>query len=233
MLLTYVDESYTADRYYIAALMVPEREARSLVAELDDLMAATERSFGVPQDTELHGHELINGKGPWSPLAKLVRARIGIYDDALTVIGRHEVAIVLRGMDVARQRARYGDPRPPHQVVLSHLIERVDEYAEKVGELTIMIADEISDAERHQRNLWQYQQLDTGGYRARKITRFVDTIHFVPSRSSRLLQAADLVAHMHRRRQTHVEGEARTHRAREKMWARVSPRVVHELCWVP
>ena len=111
MLLTYVDESYTADRYYIAALMVPDREARSLASELDDLMAATEHSFGVPRDVELHGHELINGKGPWSPLAKLVRARIGVYDDALAVIGRHEVAIVLRGMPLNAQRPRRSGAR--------------------------------------------------------------------------------------------------------------------------
>jgi hypothetical protein len=233
VLLTYVDESYTSSRYYIAALMVPEYEAKSLSEALDNVMAKVERDFEIPRETELHGHELINGKGAWSPLAHMVRARIGVYDDAMEAIGSHTVSIILRGMDVDRQKARYSAPDPPHEVVLGHLIERVDEHAERAGELTIMIADEISDSERHQRKLWQYQRFSTDGYRARKITQFVDTIHFVPSRSSRLLQAADLVAHLHRRRETHTETNEKSRLARERMWSHVAPRVRHSLCWYP
>ena len=66
-----------------------------------------------------------------------------------------------------------------------------------------------------------------------KITQFVDTIHFVPSHSSRLLQAADLVAHLHRRRMTHVETDDRARRARDRMWSHLAPKVYHDLCWFP
>jgi hypothetical protein len=35
VLLTYVDESYTKERYFLAALLVPENEANSLTAALN------------------------------------------------------------------------------------------------------------------------------------------------------------------------------------------------------
>jgi hypothetical protein len=38
-----------------------------------------------------------------------------------------------------------------------------------------MIADEVDGQDGYRRDLWQYQQTRTWGYRGRQITRVVDT----------------------------------------------------------
>lgn len=234
MLLTYVDESYTRERYLLAALVVPEEAANSLTAALDGVVARAMADFGVPSSSaELHGYDLVAGKGDWDRLASKVRARIAVYDRALRAVADHDVAIVIRSIDVARLHARYTAPDHPHSIALTHLIERVDELAAAAGELALVIADEVDGQDDYRRDLWRYQRGRTWGYRSRRITQIVDTIHFAPSASSRLLQAADLIAYLARRRATHVETDRRAERANAALWARIEPRIVHDHCWRP
>lgn len=234
MLLAYVDESYTKACYYMAALLVPGDAAVSLTQALDDVVTKAMYDHGeVHGRAELHGYDLVSGKGDWARLAPKIRARIGVYNNALQAIADHDVTVILRGVDTVRLDQRYRKPDHPHSIVLAHLIERVDEFAESTGDLALMIADEVSGQDEYRRNLWEYQRVATRGYRARRITRVVDTIHFAPSTSSRLVQAADLIAYLHRRRQTHVEMDERAKKANEALWARVQPRVHHSHCWCP
>jgi hypothetical protein len=234
VLLTYVDESYTKERYFLAALLVPDREAVSLTAALDGVVRDAMINHGhVHESAELHGYDIVSGKGDWKWLAPKVRARLDIYHKALEVIANHDVKVIIRGVDILGLNARYSQPDHPHSVVLTHLIERVDEYAESVNELAIMIADEVDGQDGYRRNLWKYQQSGTWGYRSRQITRIVDTIHFAPSTSSRLVQAADLIAHMANRKATSATRSPKAQRADETLWARIAPKVSHDLCWSP
>ena len=66
-----------------------------------------------------------------------------------------------------------------------------------------------------------------------QIKRVIDTLHFAPSSSSRLLQAADLVAFLARRIFTHTETDPRAKQPYTAMWDRVTPKVSHEGCWWP
>lgn len=234
MLLTYVDESYTRERYLLAALVVPDRDANSLTAALDAVAESAAAEFGHVRPTaELHGYDLVAGKRDWAGLAPKVRARIAVYNRALRVIADHNVAVLLRSVDIARLQRRYPTPDHPHSIALAHLVERVDEHAAGIGELVLIIADEVDRQDDYRRELWRYQRLRTRGYRARRITQVVDTIHFAPSASSRLLQAADLIAYLARRRATHVESDPRAQKANAALWARIEPRVVHNHCWLP
>lgn len=234
MLLAYVDESYDAGHYWIAAVVCPEAVVVPLTEALDAVVAKASRSYtGIGLNAELHGHALFHGKEDWVPVATMPRVRIGVYNEAFEVIGAHDVRIIIRGVDIARLKARYVYPDHPHSVVLAHLLERVDEHAERQNELVIVIADEVDDAAEHRRNLWFFQRYATSGYRARQLTRIVDTIHFAPSKSSRLLQAADLVAYLHFRRRSGVETDARAVRANDALWDRISQRIGHLNCWTP
>jgi hypothetical protein len=233
VLLCYLDESASNDHYFIAALIVPEVAAAPLTAALDAVVADAARSYGVPADTELHGHEIFQARGPWEPFAKEPRIRIGVYNHAFQAIGDHDVRLILRGMNVKRQRERYTQPDKPHSVVLAHVLERVDEYAARQGELALVIADEVEGQNDYRRDLWSFQRKATWGYRSRQLTRIVDTMHFVPSHHSRLVQGADLVAFLHRRRSTHVENDERAKRANEALWERVNSRVEHDHTWWP
>jgi hypothetical protein len=61
---------------------------------------------------------------------------------------------------VRRQRERYTDPQPPHEVVLGHLPERVNECARRAGAHALVAADEVHTQERHRTN---FRDLRTGG----------------------------------------------------------------------
>jgi hypothetical protein len=234
MFLAYVDESYTPSTYWIAALICEESALIPLAADLDQVVAKASAAYsGISSTAELHGYPLFHGKEDWTALATMTRARIGVYAEALDAISRHPIHIVIRGVDRQKLLDRYSYPDHPHSVVLSHLLERVDECAEKHDEITLVIADEIDQADTHRQSLWYFQRHGTGGYRHRVLTRIVDTIHFAPSKSSRLVQAADLVAYLHCRMMSGNDTDERAKRANDTLWAKISPQVIHSYCWWP
>lgn len=155
------------------------------------------------------------------------------YNQAFQVIADHSRTLVLRGMDSAGQRRRYDVPEPPHKVVLSHLLERVNDYCKRQGEHVLAIADEVGEQAVHRNHLARYRRYGTDGYRSRKLTQFVDTLHFAPSAASRLIQAIDLVTFLYRRMETHSESDPRAKRANEALWARIMPLIAHRHCWHP
>lgn len=232
MLLCYLDESYTKNRYYIAALVVPQESVSPLAGALDEVVRQAHRNYHVPRDGELHGHEVFHGEKIWRGVHP--RQRIGVYNDAFQAIADHpDVGILLRGVDSKRLRERYTSPYPPHQVVLMHTLEQIDATAKAAGDLALIIADEVDGQSDHRRQLWEWQHYATEGYLARQIAYVIDTMHFVPSCDNRLVQAADLIAFLHRRRKTHIETDARAKRANDALWARIEPQVRHEWCWHP
>lgn len=234
MLLAYLDESYTPECYYIAALIVPEASAAPLTEALDRIVQKVAAQHpGFDAEAELHAHHLVAGKGEWAPVRQMLRVRIGVYQDSLRAIVDHGAELIVRGVDVPRLQRRYTDPDHPHSLVLTFLIERVDDYARAKGQLALMIADEIDQMDEHRRNLWFVQRNGTWGYRARPIKNIVDTLHFTPSKASRLLQAADLAVFLYRRRQTHTETDARAERQWEILWKMLQPIIAYHGCWRP
>jgi hypothetical protein len=157
-------------------------------------------------------------------MAGMTRARIGVFGAAFQALADHDVTVIVRGVDIRRLNDRYTGQRAPYVVTLQHLLERIHDHAEHCDEYSLVIADEVG---------MQYQLFGTPGYRGRRLDRIVDTLHFAPSRDSRLLQAADLIAFLYRRRTTHVEPDARAVRANDQLWALIAPKVVHDWTWRP
>lgn len=239
MLLTYVDESYSKHSYYIAALLCRDTEVLSLSRALDEIVQKAAADFdGVSTEAELHGYDIVHGKGDWLPLALLLRARVELYGRAFDVIAEHDVRIVIRGVDMRKLRDRYrGIAADPHSVVLTHLLERVDEYAERSGEFALVIADEPGQhdhQDQYRADLTRYRQQGTWGYRGRVINRIVDTLHFAPSKASRLVQAVDLIAFMHHRiHSTAVGADNRAVLVNDALWRRIATRIEHQYYWEP
>ncbi|WBB73175.1 DUF3800 domain-containing protein [Micromonospora sp. WMMD1128] len=231
MLLGYLDESYSADWYYMAALLCDGTGAQAITTALDDVIIKAVKSHGVAEDAELHGYELFQGEGWWQDLAP--RARLGVYNDAFQAIGQHARAIILRGVHSAGLRQRYLTPEPPHSIVLLHLLERIDDYARSQGEHVLVIADEVGEQAKHRSDMAMYRRSGTWGYRAKRLTQIVDTLHFAPSSASRLVQAIDLVTFLYRRMECHTETTLRATRANDNLWARIEPKVRHRQCWHP
>jgi hypothetical protein len=234
VLLAYVDESYSTQRYYMAAVVLTGGGAQRLTKSLDEIVSRAVQDIPEMSElTELHAHEIVTGKKGWAPLRPQLRTRIGVYRAALTAIVDSGAAIILRGIDFPRLKNRYQEPDNPHSLVLGHLIERVNDLAVERDELAVMFADEVDQHDTYRRNLWFFQRSGTWGYRARPIDRVVDTLYFAPSNVSRLLQAADLVAYLYRRHHEHVETDARAQREWDAMWDQIAPAVHHMNCWMP
>ncbi|MFD0785471.1 DUF3800 domain-containing protein [Micromonospora azadirachtae] len=231
MLLTYVDESFTARVYWIGALMVPDAAAIPLSEALNAVVAGAVKTYGVPVDVELHGYDIFHGRKGWKGVPP--RARIAVYKAAMAAVGAQEdVAIILRGVKREQLVKRYTYPRPAHEVVLSHVLERVDGYAASREEYALVIADEVHDQAGHRADLDRYRVSGTGGYRSRKLTRIVDTLHFAPSHASRLVQAVDLVTFLFQR--LGIPGtDPRAAVINEQLWALCEPRRYHSHCWDP
>lgn len=233
MLLTYLDESYDNDFYWMAALLCQESALQPLAEKLDTIVRRTAAQHGVPPDAELHGHDLFQGKADWEPMGEMVQARIGVYRAVFEAVGQADVRIILRGLDRKRHESRYGEKAyHPHRVVIEHLLERVDELAEANDELVLVIADQIDNEDVYRQNLWEFQRWNTAGYRARQLTRIVDTLHFVPSRRSRLVQATDMIAFMRRRMKSTAPQHLRVVQANRRLWDLIAPKISHDRCWV-
>lgn len=232
MLLAYVDESYNDELFFLGALIVDARAAVRIERGLDAIVEDYASTSDLPSSAELHGYEIFHGQGDWASLH--VRQLINVYDRALQAIGSSGARIVLRGMDVARQQTRFGEAaRPPHDVVLGHLLERVDHVAATTDDHLVVVADEIHSSDRHRTNFRLYRREGTPGYRSSRLPALIDTLYFGPSKFSRLLQAADLVTFMHKRRQASIETDVRQEKAIARMWTHVEPAVVHDWTWRP
>lgn len=233
MLLTYVDESYDRQTYWIAALMCTDECVVKLTEALDNVVAWAADSYGVRPTAELHGHALFHGQEDWLAMAPMIRARIGVYHKALEAIASSAPAICIRGVDIPALNRRYDTPDHPHSVVLQHLLETIDERAEQLDERVLIIADDIDAPNDHRRNLQRLQRHSTPGYNSRKLTRIVDTMHFAPSSASRLLQAVDLVAYLHYRIESNRDTDDRAIKANAALWARMGDLVFHSRRWDP
>ncbi|OQO94873.1 hypothetical protein B1813_02020 [Saccharomonospora piscinae] len=233
MLLCYVDESFSRDHYYIAALLCPDRQALSLGVALDRVVRrATVTYPAISTAAELHGYDIFQGKNDWEPLRKMPRARIQVYDQALRVLAEHEVAVVVRGIHpVERLRTQH-----PHALLMRWILEEIDEYAGDRDEYALVIADEPgqnSQQSEYRADLTGFRQYGTGGWRPRVISRVVDTLHFAPSASSRLVQASDLVAFLCHRISTKTDGDPRAIRANTRLWERLADRIHRVHVWTP
>jgi len=156
-----------------------------------------------------------------------------VFDDVVEAVAGQNVTVIARAMDLVGQRSRYTFPDPPHSVVLQHLLERVDECVTERGDYALVIADEVDGQAQHRADLSSYREVGTRGYRHRKLTRIVDTLHFAPSHASRLVQAVDVITFLFRRVFTHTESDRRSREAKSAMWSRLQPRIHHQLCWFP
>lgn len=235
MRLVFVDESESKRFYWVAALIAHERAIEPITRAFSEICRTAALKFGVDPDAELHGYELFHAEGDWLPMKEQIRARIGIYAQALNAIGTHDVEIILRGVDKRRLLQRYAYPDDPHAVVLRHVLERVDERVETAydSEPTLVIADQVTEPERYRRDLERCRLVGTGGYRSRRIRCIVDTIHFVPSRASRMVQAIDMTLFLSRRMSDRAGMDGIADRVNADLWSLVQPRVLHRGQWTP
>jgi len=235
VLVAYIDESFDRERYRIAALVVSEARMRVLSDALDDVVERAAAAYGVSPRAELHGHELFHGKGGWASMARTPRARIAVYRDALRASARFSEAVFVQGVG----RRGFRDAGYPergyheHTSALSFLMAHLDKYAASQTEVMMVVADECDVEQLAQDDLWKAQRSGGWGYDPRVISQIVDTVHFVPSKSSRLVQAVDMIAFLNRRIHDARETDRRAAAANAALWNEIAQKVALDDLWLP
>lgn len=91
VLLAYVVESYTCDRYSMVALLAPKDQAIFLTRALDEVVAGAGKANRVVPPAQLHDMDLSHGNRGWEPIVKMPRVMIGVYHAAFLAIADYEV----------------------------------------------------------------------------------------------------------------------------------------------
>lgn len=231
----YVDESYTTDRYYVAAAVADEAAWVCVDAKLAEIRERTHNAHGTPLDIEFHADELMNGRKDWAPLKGKHREAAGIYAAVLQAASDCNVRFVLRGLDIQRLHARYKYPDHPHAIVLGHTLERLHERSRDhhMGAKVTVVADEIATQAQHLDQFEGYQKWGTPGYRSSTLSTIVAPISFAPSHSVNGLQLADFGAYLHRRRSTQTERHPQAVRAMSRLSGILDGMTAHNHTWEP
>lgn len=232
MLFAFLDESYTDQRYYIGAVVIPVEHLKDLGDAIRDAQDYAE-GFGIPPKTELHAHQIMSGSGAWKPLRGQHRAAVAIYRRALSNIAALPTSITIRGVDVVRLNARYSYPEPPYHVTLQHLLERLDEQARRRRQKLTVIADEIQDQAQHVARAMRYQVTGTRGYRSSTLDAIEMPIEYGRSHESPGIQAADLVTYLYRRKDAHTETSPQAAAAVESLWRIIAQKCRNATRWDP
>ena len=171
MHLAYLDESHDKSEYWIASLIVPALRAQSREFALDAIVAKAEKAFpelanpgGKP--IELHGNSLAQGRDDWVPMKDMLRARLGIYEEALRAIAAVEGAAIVRtGVDRKRHTERYGERADhPHEWALTFALERTHDVVQARGGMVLVTCDQTDDPDRYHANSRVFRKFSTGGH---------------------------------------------------------------------
>jgi hypothetical protein len=222
VLFAFLDESYTRERYYIAAVVIAGDRLADLDAVIADVYSYA-TGFGVEGAPEVHGHRIMTGQDGWGAVRSKTRAALAIFARAIQGLAGTPARVFIRGVDVTRLNARYRYPSPPHEIVLQHLLEDLDEYARREGERVVVICDEVTGQARHRAMAERYQRSGTPGYKPSTLDAVLMPIRFADSREHAGLQLADLVAYLFRRLGAHAETHTKTRTAVLGLWQRLQP----------
>lgn len=236
MLIAYLDESYDQNQYFIGAAIGDEAAWEKVGESYEDIRGRTCPLHGLPSQIEFHGHELMGGKGDWSPLRGRHREAAGIYAAVLRAQRDAGISYLLRGVDIRRLHARYAYPRRPHDIVLGHLLERIDDFTAaqaRAAGRTIIVADEIAHQAEHQTQFEAYQKLGTGGYRSSRLPHISAPINFADSRLTTGLQAVDMVTYVLRRSEVVTQQHPKAQRVTDRLLELIEPSVAHRHIWSP
>jgi hypothetical protein len=257
MRLYYVDESGntglnldSADQpvHWVVALEFTPEAAKAIQSEMHGLAS---RFFGARSrdpDFEFHGGDIFQGRGDCSPLG--VSARVVLYAELLSLVRRYDCSIFVEGIDKAGLRTyaagRGEPPVHPHKLAFTYLLERIDEALERAQPDTaplygLVVADEQKEMDREiVQRFADWRDVGTRfGHRSRELRYLLDTIHYVPSHDSWLIQLVDCVAYIRgrydrvlREKGTDEERYSASERAVVRLWREnCGKRVASDACW--
>lgn len=201
--------------HWLVALGIDVTRIRALEADLLALALRVFRARARAADFELHGAEIFSGRGDCRELSP--SERVQLYDDILSTAATHDCRVFVQGIHKQRHKdralSRGYPPHHPHRLGFMYLLERIDEWLEDqqpeaelfdpvTPEYGLIVADEQKEVDRQivaRFAYWKDTGTDFSG--GRELRWLVDTVHYVPSHDSWLIQLADCIAYIRSRYQ--------------------------------
>lgn len=198
MLLVYVDESNRGSHIAFAGLLGTGNEVHEMSLQLSEISRRVAMQHHLERPPVFHAYEMFHGCGVWKGVAP--RARVRVFEDVISVVGEFSTRIIFRSLDMALDSAAASESEVTTRSAaearcLDVLIRCVNDFSLSIGLRALVIADMRTDRERHRDRLERSRgaaQLTDGSQNG--FSQILDTIHFAPSRRSRILQAVDVVA---------------------------------------
>lgn len=225
MWVAYLDESAEDERVYMsmAAVMCTPAAIPRMNAELNAIVSTAARVYGIDPKAELHTTDMVSRQNGWEGLPD-VDAAISIVHQVLDALcADPEIEFVTRGLNVVKQTAKgYPEVWGPRRVAMQHVLEYCNQSMREHGDFMV-VADDMAKPQEHRELLSLYRRTGTPGFRRSSLARIIDNIYFMPSHYARGLQAADIVANVHRRWSTQSDAtDSRAVAATNEMWAKLS-----------
>jgi hypothetical protein len=200
MFLLYVDESGkaglndpTQPYFVLAGVVVKNEDWRAIETALEKAIDAIVPRSGRPRGWELHMADIANGQGDFKTMPR--RDRRKLCDAVLDLIDQFDLTLIAMVVDKkAMQRKTEWATKPPEDWAYEFLVERYQHLLRRRQELGIVVADEQKGTEALNRTshaLWRR----SGTSALRRVDRIVETVFFLPSHHSLMLQLADGVAY--------------------------------------
>lgn len=200
MYVLYVDESGKsgiADPaqpfFVLGGVVVKHEDWRAIETyfekKLETIVPRASRAAGW----ELHMVDILNGNGFCKGLPRTVRAEL--CEAALDTIDQFDLTVLTMIVDKAMLRSKKAWMRKAPDVwAYEFMIERYQHLLRRQQELGIVVGDEQKGAEALSRTshaTWRR----SGTSALTKVDRVIETVFFVPSHHSLMLQLADVVAY--------------------------------------
>lgn len=175
--------------YWLGAISICSEKVAEVESRVNDL---AERYFGTTElsrHTEFHAKDLFHRKNhfrEWKDTA----ARIECLESLAAIVGDNEL---MRRIHVKIDPALMVREHGWEDDAFMYLTERIQRDSTHLKEKSIMIGDLDGEfSERSVVNLSRYRSEGTDYLFGVKIDRLIDSVYFIPSHHSRLLQLADI-----------------------------------------
>lgn len=233
VLSLFIDESYKRDHYYLAGVLVDDKQKEKLNSDLDEFANKLQKRNQWSKPPEFHGHRLMNALDDWTSLQDHIGARIAIYQKVMHIVQNSGARVYLEGVDTKRLNARYRYPDKPHEIVLRHLLERVNEHCAKENTKCKIIADSVPHQDEYNDAIQNFKIMGTPGYKSQILLNIDGNINFVDSRRIRGVQAADICVYILRRDREELSVSKKSKRATARLVNALGSALVYERKWIP
>lgn len=206
----------------VAALLCPESDVESVAEALDRVVAHSAELNGTSSDAEIHASDIMSRTKGWEGLPDTDAAIKVIEDVVDELCALPDSHFAIRGVNVVKHRAkRYPETWGPKRVGIQHVLEMCDKHVKAPASLMVII-DEMAKPDEHRELLKLYRITGTPGFRNTKLKSIIDNIYFMPSHYARGIQAADILAYVHRKKCTLTkEDDSRALEASTRLWGKV------------